>query len=102
RKAAEEAARLSEARLAGIISIAADAIISIDEHQRIVMYNEGATRIFGWSSAEVVGQPLDLLIPRRFAEAHRGHVQAFDREHLASRMMQGLPVVVGLRKSGEE
>ena len=102
RKAAEEAARLSEARLAGIISIAADAIISIDEQQRIVMYNEGATRIFGWSSAEVVGKPLDLLIPGRFAEAHRAHVQAFDREHLASRMMQGRPVVMGRRKSGEE
>ena len=52
RKAAEEAARRSEARLEGIISIAADAIISIDEQPRIVMYNEGARRIFGWSSAE--------------------------------------------------
>jgi PAS domain S-box-containing protein len=102
RKEAENAARRSEARLEGIISIAADAIISVDEHQRIVMFNEGATRIFGWSKAEALGQPLDLLIPRRFAEAHSGHVQAFDREPVAARMMYGRPVVAGLRKNGEE
>jgi PAS domain S-box-containing protein len=102
RKAAEEAARRSEARLEGIISIAADAIISVDEQQRVVMYNEGARRIFGWSSAEALGKPLDVLIPRRFAEAHRGHIQAFDREPVAARMMHGRPIVVGLRKNGEE
>lgn len=102
RKAAEEAARRSEARLEGIISMAADAIISIDEQQRIVMYNEGASRIFGWSSAEAIGKPLDILIPRRFADAHRGHIQEFDREPASARMMHGRPMVFGLRKNGEE
>lgn len=102
RKTAEEAARRSEARLEGVISIAADAIISIDEQQRIVMYNEGARRIFGWSKAEAVGQPIDILIPRRFAGAHRGHIQGFAREAASARMMQGRPTVIGVRKNGEE
>jgi PAS domain S-box-containing protein len=102
RKAAEEAARRSEARLEGIISIAADAVISVDEQQRVVMYNEGARRIFGWSRAEALGKPLDLLIPRRFAEAHRGHIQGFAREPVSARMMHGRPIIVGLRKNGEE
>jgi PAS domain S-box-containing protein len=102
RKAAEEAAHRSEARLEGIISIAADAIISIDEQQRIVMYNEGARRIFGWSRAEAIGKPLDILIPTRFADAHRGHIKGFEREPASARMMHGRPMVVGLRKNGEE
>jgi PAS domain S-box-containing protein len=66
------------------------------------MFNEGATRIFGWSKAEAVGQPLELLIPRRFVEAHRGHVQAFDQEQVSARMMHGRPLVAGLRRNGEE
>lgn len=102
RKAAERAARRSEARLEAIISIAADAIISVDDQQHVVMYNEGARRIFGWTSAEILGKPLEVLIPRRFAEAHRGHIQGFDREAAAARMMHGRPVVVGLRKNGDE
>ena len=66
RKRAEEALRLSEAKFSGIVSISADAIISIDEDQRITLFNEGAEKIFGWSRAEVIGAPLDILIPERF------------------------------------
>jgi PAS domain S-box-containing protein len=102
RKMAEQAVRRSEARLEGIISIAADAIISIDGQQRIVMYNQGAEQIFGWSCAEAIGRPLDLLIPDRFAAAHREHVRAFGREDGSSRMMKGRTAIVGQRKNGEE
>ena len=102
RKAAEEAARRSEARLEGIISIAADAIISIDDDQRILMYNEGAERIFGWRREEVVGEPIDMLMPKRLADRHRRHVQQFGNEDVSARMMKGRPSVVGLRRNGEE
>ena len=44
RKRAEEALRLSEAKFSGIVSIAADAIISVDKDQRITVFNEGAER----------------------------------------------------------
>lgn len=102
RKAAERAARRLEARLEGIISIAADAIISVDGQQRIVMYNEGAKRIFGWSADEVLGKPLDVLLPERFHATHGRNVRTFDAEPAAARMMAGRPAVIGLRKSGEE
>jgi PAS domain S-box-containing protein len=52
RKRVEQALRLSEARFSGIVSIAADAIISIDEDQQITIFNEGAERIFGYSKTE--------------------------------------------------
>ena len=90
-------------RLAGIIGIAADAIISIDDEQRITMYNRGAETIFGWSAAEVMGKSLDILIPERFRDVHRQHVRGFaSGERAARQMRERIPVIFGLRKSGEE
>ena len=53
-----------------IVSIAADAIISIDEPPDITMFNDGAEAIFGYSRDEVIGQPLAMLLPRASARAH--------------------------------
>jgi PAS domain S-box-containing protein len=102
RKAAEAAARRYEARLEGIISIAADAIVSIDKDQRIAMYNKGAERVFGWSHDEVIGRAIDVLIPERFVEAHRAHVRGFGPQNVVARMSIDRSTVVGLRKNGEE
>jgi PAS domain S-box-containing protein len=93
----------AEDKLAGIIGIAADAIISIDDEQRIAMYNQGAETIFGWSVAEVMGKSLDILIPERFRHVHGQHVRGFaSGEETARRMGERMPAIFGLRKSGEE
>jgi PAS domain S-box-containing protein len=95
--------RASEGKLANIISSAADAIISVDQAQRIVMFNEGAERTFGWSRDEVLGKPIDLLIPPRFLAAHRQHVRDFGAEHQRARKIKERhSAIFGLRKSGEE
>ena len=90
------------ARLAGLLDSAMDAIVTVDESEKIVLYNRAAERIFGWSSAEAVGRPLDLLIPARFRDAHVDHVQRFGATGVTSRRMSGSTVVYGLRKDGEE
>ena len=77
RKRAETALRLSEAKFSGIVSIAADAIISVDEQQRITVFNEGAERIFGYSKSEAIGTPLERLIPERLRAIHREHFAQF-------------------------
>ncbi len=100
---AEERRRVSEAKLEAIVSIAADAIISVDERQRIVLFNDGAEEIFGWSAEEIVGAPLTLLIPERFANTHEKHLAAFRVEpDSARRMAERAPDIVGIRKDGEE
>src|SRR5690349_1765646 len=71
RKKAEAALRFSEARFSGIVSISADAIICVDESQRITLFNRGAEAIFGYSPWEVMGQPLELLIPESLRQRHR-------------------------------
>ncbi len=63
RRLAEEALRLSQRRLAGILDIAQDAIISVDDTRTIRLFNKGAERIFGFAAYETIGRPLELLLP---------------------------------------
>src|ERR1043166_7992521 len=59
----DDALRASEAKFSGILAIAADAIITVDESERIVHFNEGAAQIFGYHVADAIGKPLSMLIP---------------------------------------
>src|SRR5690606_34583922 len=103
RQAAERALRASEERLAGIVSLAADAILSIDEAQRTVMFNTGAETLFGWSQGEVLGEPVDLLRPERVRELHGQHLGRFAAANETARQMGARrPGILGRRKSGEE
>jgi PAS domain S-box-containing protein len=95
-------ARESQMRLQGIVDSAMDAIISVDEGQRITLFNRAAERIFGYEMREVLGQPLEMLIPARFHDAHRGHVESFGHTGISSRPMMAQRIVTALRKGGEE
>lgn len=92
----------SEQLFGRILEIAADAIITIDEDQRILHYNKGAEEIFGWRAEEVLGKPLSLLIPERFHAAHRRHIQEFRHAPQSSRRMGERREIFGLRRDGSE
>ena len=95
-------ARESQMRLLGIVDSAMDAIISVDGEQRITLFNRAAERIFGYEPLEVLGQPLDMLIPARFHREHHRHVDDFGRTGISSRPMMAQRIVTAVRKSGEE
>ncbi|MGE5303368.1 MAG: sigma 54-interacting transcriptional regulator [Alphaproteobacteria bacterium] len=99
---AEEVARAAQARFEGILEIADDAIISVDSNQRIVLFNQGAEKVFGYVQADVIGKPLDLLLPQRFEEVHRKHVEEFARSPDVARTMGQRREVSGRRKDGHE
>ncbi len=98
----EEALQESEHRLASIISSAMDGIITVDARQRIVLFNTAAEKIFGYPSAEIIGQALDLLIPQRFRSAHQHHIDEFGQTQTTRRSMGKLGAISGVRASGEE
>ncbi len=54
----------SEKRFKAILDTATDAIISIDENQRIILFNNAAQKIFGYTGNEVIGKTLDIIIPQ--------------------------------------
>ncbi len=98
---AQEALRRSEAKFAGIISISSDAIVSTDEEQRITLFNQGAENVFGYTADEVLGRPLDLLIPERSRPSHAAQVRGFGDSPVVSRRMGERGRISGRRKSGE-
>ena len=100
-RAEQEQARLA-ARLSGLLDSAMDGIITVDEGQRIVLYNRAAERIFGWAAVQVMGRPLEMLLPQRFRAEHRGHVGRFAETGVTSRRMGDGTVIHGLRANGEE
>ncbi len=77
----------AQAQFKGIVDIAWDAIICIDSNQCITLFNQGAEKIFGYSVAEAVGKPLNLLLPELAIETNRYHVENFGNSSAKSRKM---------------
>jgi PAS domain S-box-containing protein len=94
--------RDASARYETILDIAEDAVVSADNEHRIVYFNKGAEKIFGYSPDEILGKPLDVLMPARFAEAHAKHVKDFARGPVSSRYMNERSRFFALRKDGTE
>jgi PAS domain S-box-containing protein len=98
----DEALRLSQARFERIVEIAVDAIICVDEAQSIVLFNRGAEQTFGYSRDEVLGKPLDILLPARFRETHVHHLRRFAEGPEEARLMGDRREIAGLTRSGRE
>jgi PAS domain S-box-containing protein len=88
--------------LADFQDITSDALIVIDRDQKIIIFNRFAENIFGFSAEEVLGQPLDRLIPPRLIAIHRKHVDDFAFEANHVRQMAERDEIMGRRKNGSE
>ncbi len=86
--------RTSQVRLRGILEMADDAIISFNEHQQITLFNQGAERIFGWKTTEVLGKSLDTLLPVRFRSLYQ--------QYFYSKKMENRQKIWGLRQNNTD
>ncbi len=99
----EAALRENQQKLTGILDNAEEAIISIDEQQQIQLFNHGAEKIFGYQAREIIGKPLDILLPEAFRQIHHQHISQFSQSAEQSRSMaERRNNIYGLRKNGEE
>jgi PAS domain S-box-containing protein len=85
-----------------ILEHAMDAIITIDEQQRIVQFNQAAEQMFHCSAREAIGQRIEGFLPQRFRKGHQKHIREFSQSQVTNRRMGSLGRVVGLRDDGEE
>ena len=92
----------TQARLGAIVDSAMDAVITVDEEQKIVLFNRTAEQLFRLRREEVLGTGLDRLIPARFRGPHHGHVEAFGRTGVTSRRMGDVTTLWALRSNPEE
>ncbi len=99
---AEKALEASEARLAAILDIAPEAVISIDQREHIVLFNQGAETLFGYAADEVLGKPLDMLLPVRARAIHAKHIESFAHAPESRRAFGERLEICALRKDGSE
>ena len=101
RKAAEAALADSERRFRDVLEASPNAMVGVDESARITYVNPQAERDFGYSRHELIGQPIELLLPERVAGRHIAHRSDFIARPAARPMGIGLDLA-GRRKDGTE
>ncbi|MEG4969183.1 PAS domain S-box protein [Microcoleus sp. B6-A1] len=97
-----DALQKSQARFAGILEIANDAIISVDRTQRITLFNHGAEKMFGYKIEDILGEPLNLLLPEQFRDAHPQHIKQFAQSSTRARRMGERSEILGRRQDGTQ
>jgi PAS domain S-box-containing protein len=91
----------AEAKFRGLLESAPDAIVTVDGEGRIVLTNSQAERLFGYPARELIGQPVETLIPERLRGRHERHRAEYARQPRTRPMGVGLELV-GRRKDGTE
>ncbi len=110
---AEAERQAAETSFAGLLAAAPDAIVMADEAHRIVLFNTGAEQCFGYAARDVVGRPLDVVLPAHFLRAFRdgdrggdGAAQVRRRAEVSARRKDGRDfpadaTIFTLTRSGE-
>ena len=90
------------ADLAEIVQRSDDAIIVVDESRRIVFFNDGARDLFGYESAEILGKPLEHLLPARHQDPVRRLIAGVRRSAEGERRAPARETIAGARRDGSE
>ena len=100
---ATERLRASEAQFRGLLEAAPDAMVIVDPNGRITLVNQQTEQLFGYTPAELLGQPVETLVPERFHTEHRQHRRGYLAAPTMRPMGMGLGLALfGRRKDGSE
>ncbi|WP_309123384.1 PAS domain S-box protein [Paenibacillus sp.] len=96
----EREKRDQETKFLTVVDSVLDALIMTDEDLHIVVWNQGAERIFGYSSEDVLGKSIDMIVPSRYLTRHRNGFQQY-MDGSTPRIMGRVVELEGKRKEGE-
>ena len=99
RKVIETALRDSDAQIRAIVENVVHGIVTIDENGIVELFNATAEKIFGYTASEVVGQPINMLMPEPYKSEHDGYLQRYQKTREA-KIIGINREVWGLRKDG--
>lgn len=97
----EEALRVSNAMFEGLFQAAPDATLLVNTEGRLVRVNSQMAALFGYSQEELLGKPVEILLPTRFRGRHIGHRSVYYADPRTRPMGAGLELY-GRRKDGSE
>ena len=98
---AMDARRLEDDLLGTFVALMPDAAVVVNHDGKIVCVNEQTEHLFGYSSSELTGRPVEVLVPERFRSGHREHRQSYGAAPHARAMGAGRDLV-GRRRDGSE
>ncbi len=98
---AQDRATLAQTALENLFDVSPDAIFVTDAHGLIRGANPRAAELFGYTQAELFGQPIENLVPERFRGRHPSHRENYNA-HPRARQMGAALNLFGLRKDGTE
>jgi PAS domain S-box-containing protein len=91
----------ADAKFRGLLESAPDAVVVVDKVGTVQLVNSQTEKMFGYDRAEIVGQSIEMLVPKRFRKKHARHRDDYFIEHPVRPMGMGLSLF-GLRRNGSE
>jgi PAS domain S-box-containing protein len=101
RKQSEEDLRITTQRFSSVVGSAMDAIITLDESQRVIVFNDAAEAMFRCPSWDAIGKTLDRFLPSEVHEQHSKHIRRFGESGRTTRSMTSPAVLSAIRTNGE-